>query len=87
MSIPLNDHFHILQMTFDCLPTWRDDRFETKRFANRVPSCVGFTDFKLSDGPAQEIEAHLPLVGLERMGDSGFTGLEFQSHGAQPCFQ
>ena len=76
MPVSVDDHFHIHQMTFDGLPAWRNDRFETERFANRVLSCVGFADLELSGGPAEKIEPHLPLIFLKCVGNSGFTRLE-----------
>lgn len=75
MSVSFNHPFHISDMAFHGLFAGGDDRFEAERFASRVLSCVGFAYGELSDGPAKKIEAYVPLVFLERVGDSGFTGL------------
>jgi hypothetical protein len=75
MSVSLDDHPHISQMAFDCLLAGTDDGFETKWLASWVPSRVGFAYRKLTDGPAQKIESHLPLVLLECVSNARFTGL------------
>lgn len=82
MPVSDDDHLHIRQMTFHRLFARSDDLFETKWLASRVLSRVGFAHWELSDGPAQKIEAHLPLILLKSMGDFRFAGLEFQSHRA-----
>ena len=87
MPVSIDDHLHISQMTFHGLFAGRDDRFETKRFASRVLSRMGFAHRKLSDGPPQKVEAYVTLIFPQGVGDFRLAGFEFQSHHAQPVFQ
>jgi len=62
MPVSLDDHFHISLMPLHGFFAGRDNRFETKWFASRVLSRVGFAHQKLSDRPAQKVEAHMTLI-------------------------
>ena len=74
MPVSFNHHFHSREMAFHRLFAGCDDGFVTEWLASRVLSGVRLAYQKLSDGSPQKIEAHLPLIFLKRVGNSGFAG-------------
>ena len=67
-------------MSFDRFFTRRDDGFEAQCLSFCPFPGVGFPHRELADGKSEEIEAHLPLIGGERMRGARFRWTQLQPH-------
>jgi len=61
-----------------------DDRLEAKRLTVSVSSRAVLSDWKLTHRKPKEVEPHVSMVFMERVGDPRLRRFEFQTHAHQP---
>lgn len=79
--VAVDDACERFLMPFECGFARRDERGETQPCgvpASRF-SCVRFPYRELAHVEAQEVEPYVPVGGLQRVREAGFTRLEFQA--------